>query len=82
MRGETGGNWYIVEGVCVLGTWAIDRIRSDVVEVRVLCWEVRVVGVNGWQRRGSDVAVATSVIPSALLPKVVECCRFLNSSLT
>ena len=31
--------------------------------------------------RGSDVAVATSVVPSALLPKVVECCRILDSSL-
>jgi hypothetical protein len=47
-----GGNWYIGDGVCILGNWAINRIRSDVVEVRVLCWEVRVEGVNGRQRQG------------------------------
>jgi hypothetical protein len=31
-----------------IGNWAIDRIRSDVVEVRVLCWEFEAEGVNGW----------------------------------
>jgi hypothetical protein len=46
-KGETGSNWYIVESVCVLGTWAIDSIRRDVVELRVLCWEVRLGGVSG-----------------------------------
>jgi len=48
MREEKGRNLYNVEGVCILGNWAIHRIRSDVVEVRVLCWEFRVDGVNGW----------------------------------
>ena len=52
MGGETGANWYIVEGVCILWNWVVKRIRSDVVEVRVLCWEVKVEGVNGWQRKG------------------------------
>ena len=52
------------------------------VEMRVLCWEVRVEWVNGWQRKGSDVSVVTIVLPSALLLKVVECCRILDSSLT
>ena len=41
-----------MESVCVLWKWAINRIRSGVVEVRVLCWEVRVEGVSGWQRKG------------------------------
>jgi hypothetical protein len=59
----------------------MDGIRSDVVEVRVLCWEVRRGGVNGLQRKGSDVAVATPVAPSALLPKFVECCGILDLSL-
>jgi hypothetical protein len=31
--------------------------------------------------RGSEVAVAMSIVPSALLPKVVEWCRTLDSSL-
>jgi hypothetical protein len=31
--------------------------------------------------RGSDVAVATPVVPLELLRKVVECCRILDSSL-
>ena len=50
MRGETGGDWYVMEGVCILWNWAVNRVRSDVVVVRVLCWEVRVQGVNCWQR--------------------------------
>jgi len=49
---RNGGIWYIGKVVCLLGSWAIDRKRSDVVEVRVLCWEVTVEWVNGWQRKG------------------------------
>ena len=52
MRGETGSDWYIVEGVCVLGTWAIEKVRRDLVELWMLCWEVRLEGVNGWQQKG------------------------------
>jgi len=81
MRGETGGNWCIGESVCVLGNWAINRIRGHVLEVQMFRWYVRMEGVNGWQQKGTDMAVATSILPSALLLKVVECSRILNSSL-
>ena len=52
MRGVTKSNRCIVESVCMLWNWAVNRIGSEVVEVRVLCWEVKVERVNGWQRKG------------------------------
>jgi hypothetical protein len=70
-------------GRCLyIGNWAINRIWSDVVEMRVLCWEVGVDGSTAGSGSVSDVAMATSVLPSTLLPKVVECCRILDSYLT
>jgi hypothetical protein len=80
-EGRNGREWVHCGRCLCTGDWDMDRIRIDVVEVRVLCWEVRVVGVMSCQRKGSDVAVATSVAPTAFLPKFVECCRILDSSL-
>ena len=51
------------------------------VEVRVLCWELRAEGSMGGRGRRSYLAVVTSVVPSAWFPKVVECYRVLDSSL-
>jgi len=49
-----------------------------VVEVRVLCWEVRVEWLMAGSRRRSEVAVATSAVPSALLPKVLPDLGFIS----
>ena len=51
-EGRSGGIWYIGKCVCLMGSWAIDRKRSDVVEVRVLCWEVTVEGSMAGSGRG------------------------------
>ena len=50
-------------------------------KVRVLCWEVRLGRDKTGRGRGSVSVVTTSVIPSALLSKFVECCLILDLSL-
>ena len=54
--------------------WGINRIRKDVLEVRKLCWEVRVDGVNGLQRKGIRCGCGEVRLTFGV---VVEGCRLL-----
>jgi len=60
--------------VFVYWNWNVKRIKTDVVEVRVLCCEVSVEGVNGWQQKESRCVCGDDRLTFLV---VAEGCRVL-----